>query len=164
MTALRIPLILVLLALTACSPAAPPPGTAPPTGAAPEAAPAATKSPAAATAARVADPPGVFEVRYYVLDPSCPYCRDLRRMIEGGGKDPSPEPPLAKVYEGRVRFVFRPAFNEKFDPTPEMEPLGFGGAAHGFAGIGPDGTVRFSIPGHHETRAELTAAIDKMLR
>jgi hypothetical protein len=148
-------LALTAAALAACSPPADAPAAAP----AP-AAPAAT----APSPVKVADPPGAWEVRYYVLDPSCPYCRDLRRLIEGGGKDPAPEPPLAKVYEGKVRFVFRPAFDAKFDPSPETKDLGFGGSAHGFAGVAPDGTVRWTSPGHHQTRAEIVEAIDRMLR
>jgi hypothetical protein len=141
------------LALGACSPDAPVPAPPPPAPATIEAAPV-----------KVADPPGVPEVRYYVLDKSCPYCRDLRYLIEGGAKVAAPEPPLAKVYEGKVRFVFRPGFDEKFDPNPETLLLGFGGAAHGFAGIAPDGTVKWTSPGHHQTRGELIESIDAMLR
>lgn len=125
-------------------------------------APAAPTPPT--TRATKVDAPGAAEVRYFVLDKSCPYCRDLQRMIEGGGKDAPAEPPLAKVYEGRIRFVFRPAFNENWDPNPEAKAFDFGGAAHGFAGIAADGAVKFVLPGHHVTRPELVAAIDDMLR
>ena len=120
---------------------------------------------------RVPDAPGAYEVRYYVLDASCPYCRDLRHLIEGPKADaaapsgtPAAEPPLAKLYEGKVRFEFRAAFLEGAKQNPEMERFGFAESAHGFAGIAPDGTVKFTIPGHHQTRGELVSVIDGMLK
>ena len=109
--------------------------------------------------------PGVCEVRYYVLDKSCPYCRDLKTLIEGASDAaPDAEPPLSKVYAGRVQFTFRPGFDEHNNPNPEMAPFGFGGSAHGFAGFTPDGKLGFTSPGHHQSRAELVEMIDKMLR
>lgn len=140
-------MLVACLVLAACSPEAP-------------------KQPGGAPAAAPADAAkaGPFEVRYYVLDASCPYCRDLRREIEGDPAHPSDVQPLAKLYEGKVRFVFRPGFNENNDPNPEMEPYGFGGSAHGFAGLAPDGAVKFTSPGHHQTRGELISLIDTMLR
>lgn len=145
--------VALILALAVCGGDPPAP--------APENAPA--KPPADQAALRV-DPPGRNEVRYFELDPSCPYCRDLRRLIEGSEAHPEDPTPLAKVYEGKVTFVFRPAFDEKFDPNPEAAAFDFGGSAHGFAGIAPDGTVKFLMPGHHWTRADLTTRIDKMLK
>jgi hypothetical protein len=160
MTAKARALILVslgVLALTAvgCSreeAAQAPPPTAPPTA-----------PPVPPPAAKVAAP-GAYEVRYYVLDNSCPYCRDLRRVIEGGTPGGEPQAPLAKVYEGRVKFDFRPAFLEGGRTNPEMAPFHFGESAHGFAGVAPDGTVKFALPGHHQTRNDLVAAIDGMLK
>lgn len=153
-------LVLASVAAAACSREEAPPTPQPPQH--PEPA-----KPAAAV--RVPDAPGTFEVRYYVLDKSCPYCRDLRRMIEGGPSDgtgdaPAGDPPLAKVYEGKVRFDFRRAFLEDTTQNPEMAPFGFAESAHGFVGIAPDGTVKFTMPGHHHTRGELVSAIDGMLR
>lgn len=115
-------------------------------------------SPPAAT--RV-EAPGTYEVRYFELDKSCPYCRDLRRLIAEGGA--SGEPALEKLYEGKVRFVVKPGFDSRGDPVKETELFAFGGAAHGFAGIAPDGTVKFTSPGHHQTRGELITLIDAML-
>lgn len=111
------------------------------------------------------DAPGAAEVRYFVLDKSCPYCRDLKALIEGASDAaPDAEPPLSKVYAGRVQFTFRPGFDEHNNPNPEMAPFGFGGSAHGFAGFTPDGKLGFTSPGHHQSRAELVEMIDKMLR
>ena len=144
-------LVPALLLLAACTPAAPPaPG------------PGAATPPAATPGVRRVEAPGVPEVRYFVLDRSCPYCRDIDRFIRTG--DGAKEPALEKVYEGRVRFVFRPAFTETWDPNPEMAVFDFGGSAHGFAGVAADGTVKFTLPGHHHTRSELIAEIDRMLR
>ncbi|MCE9635247.1 MAG: hypothetical protein K8T90_06015 [Planctomycetes bacterium] len=158
-------LVLAASALAACSkpydaPVAPPAGPTP----TPTSTPTPTPTPVA----------GVYEVRYYVLDSSCPYCRDLKAVIGGPadtaaapGAPPTAAPadiPLAKVYDGRVRFTFRPGFDEHNNPNPEMEPFGFGGSAHGFAGFGPDGKLAFTSPGHHQSRAELVEMIDKMLR
>jgi hypothetical protein len=161
---LSLGLCLAVLAATACSreeaaPASSPPPTTPETRAAKP-----------AEAVRVPDAPGTYEVRYYVLNESCPYCRDLRVLIEGPKPDPAAataapaEPPLAKLYEGKVRFDFRPAFPDGTKQNPEMKPFGFAESAHGFAGIAPDGTVKFTLPGHHQTRGELVTAIDGMLR
>ena len=150
------------LALAACSE---PPSS--PTTSNPAPSPAAsTPTDAAANTAAATDTKnaGPYEVRYYVLDASCPYCRDLRREIEGDPNHPSEIEPIAKMYAGKVRFVFKPGFNENNDPNPEMEPYGFGGAAHGFAGLAPDGKVAFTSPGHHQTRGELIEMIDKMLQ
>lgn len=154
--------VVCLTTLAACSGEGP--GDASQRAAAPETPQSAPEVPARV---RVVDPPGVHLVRYYVLNESCPYCRDLRRTIEGApakaSAAPTDDPPLAQLYGDRVRFEFRPAFPDSTLPNPEMAPLGFAESAHGFAGITPDGLLAFSLPGHHHTRADLVEAIDAML-
>jgi len=131
----------------------------------PEAPPYAVEpTPAPTPVVTKVEAPGTYEVRYYVLDKSCPYCRDLKRVMVGGGTEPGTEPTLESMYAGKVKFVIKPGFDDKGDPVAETVQFGFGGAAHGFAGIAPDGTVKFTSPGHHQSRGELVTLIDTMLK
>ncbi len=139
--------------LTACSDSGPQPAEGPPV--VPE--PVAKKKASA--------PGDLPEVRYYVLGKSCPYCKDINTVIEGGdAAAEGADEPLTKVYDGRVKFVIKPAFDAEFDPDPDMEAYEFGGAGHGMAGVGPDGAVLFSLPGHHFGRGQIVSKVEEMLR
>jgi hypothetical protein len=121
----------------------------------------------AATAPRKGPKPagGLPEVRYYVLGQSCPYCKEIRNILLGAKVRAKGDPePLSKVYEGRVDFMVKPAFDENFDPDPETDGFGFGMAAHGTVGLLPSGEVVFSLPGHHYGRGRIIEAIEGMLR
>lgn len=105
------------------------------------------------------------EIRYYMLDKSCPYCRDI--VIVLNGRDPAktgdPEP-LSKTYADRVTFVIKPAFDANYDPDPELEAFGFGLSAHGTVGLLPSGEIAFTMPGHHYGRGALVNSIEAMLK
>ncbi len=122
----------------------------------------------AATPETGADPTpmesGLLDVRYYELDKSCPYCRDVKALIQGAKRPRKGDPePLEKTYEGKVAFSIRPAYDARNEHVKEVEPFKFGPAGHGMVAIGPDGAVLFTIEGHHINRAAIMQAIDATL-
>lgn len=149
--------VLAVGLLAACSPE--------PASESPESDPAAESPASPVGATSRSKPKGTLpEVRYYMLDKSCPYCRDIVGVIEGAKASKADDAePLRRTYSGRVDFVVKPAFDENYDPDPDMEVYGFGMSAHGTVGLLPSGEIAFTLPGHHYGRAELAKAIDAML-
>lgn len=154
---MRYPALVLLAAaaaLAACSAEAPDPGTPGPATAPAPTAPSSTTEPDT-----TAELP---EVRYYLLDDTCPYCKDITAVIQGGKSDIK-GPPLAEVYEGRVTFSIRSAYDKQNNPTPDAAELDFGPSGHGLVVVAPSGDVLVKFPGHHLNRAKMIEIIDKSL-
>lgn len=69
---------------------------------------------------------------------------------------------LKEDYEGEAEFVVVPA-EETARRTEEIVAFGFEDAKHGLVVFGPDGEVAETLPGHQFGRAEIEAALQRVL-